>query len=96
MPPTHPTMTAEVLALRALAWIAEDEDRLASFLALTGAGPTDLRDLAQDQAFLAGLLDHLLSDDALVMGFCDAAGLPYEAPAQARMHLAGGDLPHWT
>lgn len=96
MPPSSPTPPAEVLALQALAWIAADEDRLSRFLALSGATPDEVRAQAQDPAFLAGLLDHLLSEDALVIGFCDAAGLPYQAPAQARMQLAGGDLPHWT
>jgi len=37
-----------------------------------------------------------MMDDAWVMGFCDAVGLPYEAPMQARAALPGGEQVHWT
>jgi hypothetical protein len=36
------------------------------------------------------VLDFLLMDDAWVVAFCDAAGLPYEAPMRARAALPGG------
>ena len=88
--------SAETLALRALGWLAEDRDRLGAFLAETGASPSDLATQAADPAFLAAILDHLLTSDALVIGFCQAEGLPNDAPMRARAALPGGAQWHWT
>lgn len=88
--------SAETLALRALGWLAEDRDRLGAFLAETGASPADLAAQAGDPAFLGAILDHLLSSDALVIGFCLSEGLPNDAPMRARAALPGGAQWHWT
>jgi hypothetical protein len=88
--------SAQVLALQALAWIAGDEDRLAGFMAQTGAGPAELRARAADPDFLGAVLDFLLTDDQFVIGFCDSQGLPYTAPQTARAALPGGASFHWT
>ena len=87
---------AETLALRVLAWLAEDDERLAGFLAATGAGPDDIARFAAEPGFLAAVMDYLLSADALVTGFCDAEGLAYDRPLRARAALPGGADPHWT
>ena len=83
--------TAETLALRALAWLAGNDDLLPVFLGSTGADPGQMRDRAGDPVFLASVLDFLLMDDAWIVAFCDAAGLPYAAPLQARAALPGGE-----
>lgn len=88
--------SAETLALRALAWIAADDDLLARFLAASGAAPSDLAAGASDLRFLGAVLDFVLTDDSLVIAFCDVAGYPYPAPMQARAALPGGEVPHWT
>ncbi len=88
--------TAETLALRALAWIAAADDHLARFLEASGAAPSDLAAGASDPRFLGAVLDFLLTDDSLVVAFCDASGYPYPAPMQARAALPGGEVPHWT
>ena len=88
--------SAETLALRVIFWLLEDADRAQGFLVATGAAPQDLAGSATEPAFLGAVLDHLLSDDALVTGFCDHAGLPYTAPMQARPHLPGFSQMHWT
>ena len=87
---------AQTVALKALAWLAGEEEILPVFLGATGASAQDLRARAEDPEFLGALLDFLTMDDAWVMAFCDAAGLPYEAPLAARQALPGGALPHWT
>lgn len=86
----------EIIALQALGWIAGQEDTLAAFMAASGLGPSDLRARAADPEFLASVLDFLLTEDAWVMGFCDAAGLDYGTPGQARAGLPGGEAVHWT
>ena len=87
---------AETLALRVLGWLADSEDLFPVFLGATGASADDLVTNAAKPEFLAAVLDFLLTDDAMVIAFCDAAALPYEAPNQARSALPGGDLINWT
>lgn len=80
---------AETLALQALGYLAADEDRLCRFLAATGLTPQELRQRAGDPVFLAGVLDHLLTDDALIVAFAESAALPPEAVMAARRRLPG-------
>lgn len=87
---------AETLALQALGWLLGQEDFLPQFLGATGAAPGDLPTLAAEAEFLGAVLDFLLTDDSMVMGFCDAQGLRYEVPMRARAQLPGGAGPHWT
>lgn len=87
---------AETLALRALAWLAGDEDLFPVFLGSTGASATDLAENAAKPEFLASVLDFLLADDAWVTGFCDAISVPYDAPLRARASLPGGEQVNWT
>lgn len=81
---------AEALALRALAFLAEDPERLGRFLALSGIGPGELRSRAADPTLLGGVLDHLLSDERLLVAFAEADGLKPDEAARARRHLPGG------
>ena len=80
---------AETLALQALGYLAADEDRLLRFLAVTGLSPQELRERAGDPHFLAGVLDHLLTDDAMIMAFAEENGLEPEAVMAARRRLPG-------
>ncbi|MFN6924606.1 MAG: DUF3572 domain-containing protein [Tabrizicola sp.] len=88
--------SAQLLAIRALAWLASDEVLIREFLTATGAGPDDLRARAADADFHLAILDFLLMDDRRVMAFCDAHSLPYTEPQAARAALPGGAVPHWT
>ncbi len=80
---------AATLAIRALAFLASDEDTLGRFLGTTGMDPTDLRAGVDDPAVLAGVLDFLLSDEPLLLQFCAAAGVRPEEPQRARVQLPG-------
>ena len=66
------------------------------FLEATGTSISDLAAGARDPAVLASVLDFILTDDALVIAFCDSAGLPYTSPLSARAFLPGGEATHWT
>lgn len=88
--------SAETLGLQALAWLASNDDLLPVFLNSTGASADDLRAGAMRPDFLGSVLDFLLMDDTWIMAFCDAAGLPYDAPMRARADLPGGEAMHWT
>ena len=86
-------VAAEALALRALAFLAGDRERLGRFLALSGFGPAELRAHATDPALLGGVLDHLLGDERLLRAFAEACELPPEAAARARRLLPGAAPP---
>jgi hypothetical protein len=87
---------AETVALQALAWLVGNDDLLPVFLGASGAGLAELAAGAGQPELQAAVLDFLLMDDAWVTAFCDAAGLRYEDPLQARMALPGGQVDHWT
>lgn len=86
---------AETIALEALAWIAADDELLPQFAQVTGASLGELRESAQDPAFLAGILQFLLMEDRWIKAFCDAQDLPYEAPMRALAALPGGQREEW-
>lgn len=87
---------AETLALRGLAWIASDDELAGAFLNGTGASAAEIAARAQDPDFQVAILDFLTSDDRTVRAFCDAEGLPYDAPLAARRAIPGGEETHWT
>ena len=70
-----------------MAWPAGDSDGLGRFLALTGIGPADLRDKADDPAMLMAVLDHLLGHEADLLAFCADTGLEPTLPGLAREKL---------
>ena len=88
--------SAEVVGLKALAWMAGNEELLPVFLGATGASEADVRAGATDPGFLGALLDFVMMDDNWVRAFCDSANLAYDQPMHARMMLPCGDQVHWT
>ncbi len=87
---------AELIAAKALGWLASNSDLMPVFLGSTGLNASNLRSQADDPAFLLSVLDFLTMNDAWVIAFCDAENIPYEAPMQARQALPGGTEVHWT
>jgi hypothetical protein len=75
---------AETLAIQALAFIAEDPERLASFLGASGIDPAGIRGAAREPRFLAGVLEHMLGDETLLLAFADSAGIDPALVARAR------------
>ncbi|HEX2653378.1 MAG TPA: DUF3572 domain-containing protein [Xanthobacteraceae bacterium] len=82
---------AEALAIQALAFIADDPERLDRFLVLSGIGPEQIRTAAAEPGFLAGVLDHLSSDETLIIEFSKQAGIEPEAVEGARRAIVGRD-----
>jgi hypothetical protein len=87
---------AEALAVQALVWMAGDADLIGRFLAMTGAGPADLRARAGEPEFLGFVLDFLLSDEAALIAFAAAEQIRPDLPMRARAALPGGAVPNWT
>ena len=88
--------SAETVGLKALGWMAGNDELLPVFLGATGASEADVRAGASDPAFLGALLDFIMMDDRWVRAFCDTEGLAYDHPMHARMALPGGEQVHWT
>jgi hypothetical protein len=89
MPPKMTPETAEILALKGLAFLANSEGPLDRFMALSGAGIDDLRERAGEPAFLAAVMDFLMSDEALLTAFCEDASIDPRELQIARMALPG-------
>jgi hypothetical protein len=77
------------LSIAALAWLAEDTERLQRFLALSGLGPQNLRSAAAEPGFLGAVLDHLGANEALLIAFAEHQNVAPETIMQARALLAG-------
>lgn len=76
------------LALEVLLWIAADADRFLPFLAASGLSPETLRASARDPAFLAGVLDHVMGDEAVLLACADALNVRPERIAAAWRRLS--------
>jgi hypothetical protein len=82
--------TAEVIALKALAFLAEDPDRLGTFLSLTGLTIEEIRRNASSPRLLGGILEHLCSDESLLLVFAESAGVDPGLVARSAARLGGG------
>lgn len=78
---------AEVIALKALSFLAADPTRLSRFLALSGVDFSDLRAATANPDFLAGLLNHLLEDESLLLTFAAEQEIDPRIPAIAAQLL---------
>jgi hypothetical protein len=80
------------LAGQALLFLAGDPERLGAFLATTGLDPRSIREAAREPGFLAGVLDHILGDERLLLNFAGESGVAPERIAEARRALGGVNL----
>ncbi len=78
---------AELLALRALSWVLEDEDRASRLLALTGLDPRQLRSGLEDPALLSSLLGFLANHEPDLVACAEAIDVPPEQLAVAAGYL---------
>jgi len=85
--PAYSHETAEMLAVQALAFIAEDNSRLSGFVASTGVAVQSIRTAAREPSFLAGVLEHILSDENLLIAFAEGAGIDPADISRARRAL---------
>jgi hypothetical protein len=81
--------SAETVAAQALAFLASEEAHLFRFLALTGLDLARLRAEAGSREVLRAVLDHLASDESLLLTFAANAKLAPEAVARAQIVLRG-------
>ncbi|SFA70780.1 Protein of unknown function [Poseidonocella pacifica] len=88
--------SAELVAALALEWISSQKDLLEVFLGSTGLDLETLIARASEAEILVGVLDFIMLNEEWVVGFCNAASLPYSRVQEARAALPGGEQVHWT
>ena len=95
-PSSSTRQAAEILAIQALAFIAAEPERLEGFLSATGLTVDRLRESADAPDFLGGVLEHMLTDESLLLAFADSAAIDPAAVARARNALGSNwerDIP---
>ena len=85
---------AEALAATALAAIAEDPARLSRFLTDTGVSPKDLLARAGERDMLVAVLEHVASDESLLLVVTANANVKPEVVMQA-LHVLQAPG-HWS
>ena len=81
---------AEVIALKALSFLVSEPDQTGRFLRITGLEPHDLAQRATDPDFLAGVVEHLMSDESLLLMFAEDNSIDPKMAALAAELLRGG------
>ena len=84
--------SAETVALQALGWIVDEDDRMGRFMALAGLTVAELRVRASEPEFLGGVLDFVLENEALLVEFAGSVGLKPETLLRLRRQLPGAPV----
>lgn len=90
-PAKQPQLTkaaAESMAIEVLTFLARNPARRDRFLSLSGLGRDNLRAAAVEPGFLAAILDHLASDESLLLAFAADTGHTPATIAKARNILS--------
>ncbi|QTD54787.1 DUF3572 domain-containing protein [Parasphingorhabdus cellanae] len=77
----------EILALKALGWVLQDEDRAQRLLALTGLDPRELRSGLEDPAMLSSLLGFLANHEPDLVACAESIGVSPDKLAAAAHYL---------
>lgn len=87
---------AQILAIRALGWMAGEEAVWLAFLGASGADAAQVRAEAAQPAMQRAVLAHLLREDDWVRSCAEALGLRPEELAMAAAVLDGQAGRNWT
>lgn len=77
------------IALKLMAFIAEDDERMERFASLSGMSLGDLKEGAENPVFLGFLLDYAMQDEALILSFAENNQISPQSLASARRQLPG-------
>jgi hypothetical protein len=80
---------AEILALEGLGWLAGDQDGIQRFLDQSGIDAGTLRQAADSPGMAVAVLDFLLANEDLLLGFCESASISPKELHLARYRLGG-------
>ena len=82
---------AEIMALKALTFMAQNEDILVAYLKQTGIAPTDLHNSASDPAVLGSILDYFLQNEKRLLAFCEVEDMAPDLLVKARLSFPGSE-----
>ncbi len=82
---------AEALGVRVFGYVTGDPGRLLRFMESAGLSPDALRQAANGPEFVAGLLDHVVADEELLLACAAALEVPPERITQAWRRLGPPD-----
>ena len=88
--------SAQILAIRALGWMAAEEPVWLAFLAQSGADAAQIRAEAAEPAMQRAVLAHVLREDDWVRACAAALGVVPEMLPMAAAVLDGRARSHWT
>jgi uncharacterized protein DUF3572 len=74
---------AEAIALQGLAFLAEEPARLQRFLLATGLEASDIRARADSPELMSAVLEHLASDESLLLVFAASRQIAADSIAPA-------------
>ena len=80
---------AEILALEGLGWLAGEQDGIHRFLDQSGIDTAALRAAAGSPEMGLAVLDFLLANEDLLVGFCESASISPQVLHLARHRLGG-------
>jgi len=82
---------AELIAVKAVQYLAQNPEALGGFLAYAGVGPADLKTAISSPEFLAGTLDYMMVDESVLMDFAQSMQLSPQDIVKARLCFPGAD-----
>jgi hypothetical protein len=80
---------AETIALNALGFLVDSPQFLDRFMHQSGVDLTTIRARATERDFLAAVLDFLMSDEELLLSFCEATRTEPKVVQWANYELGG-------
>ncbi len=87
---TKKQVDPEMVAIRALTFIAEDRERLERFLQLTGTQPETIRSGARQPGFLSGVMQQVVAWEPWLLEFAAYAEMAPADVVRAADELANG------
>ena len=87
--PVATSDNAETIALMALSYVAERDTVMKLMVVQTGIAPVTLHRRASEPELLAGVLDFLLSNETILLDFCEVKKLSPDVIARIRQKLPG-------
>ena len=78
----------EILAVSAFGFLAGEQEYFAKFTQMSGIDIGDISEMVNSPSFLAAVLSFLLSDDSMLLAFCQSADCVPEDAIRAQHFLS--------
>lgn len=89
---TLSTENAEKIAVSGFTFLTGEPEYFSKFISTTGVDLADIAEIAGEPVFLTAVLAYFLTDDSLLLSFCEHNNLPPEDVLKAHMVLGGDSV----